>query len=199
MGSNFRIPGMKSAVIGNYPAFAEVNLWSLRWEIGEIVSCSSCHYMRPRTFLTGSIETHPLYPDKVSSNSGGSKHVIISKCHSLMALWNQSGEAYKVSHHSHDDDAKYKKTPWSVSASELYRPSDHRLSAKWLPNFCGYRVPCGQRDGSLRPYSRFSRQEPLLFYQVTPQLYSWCRVDPVPDPLLFFLVVPGIEPGPLDL
>jgi hypothetical protein len=33
-------------------------------------------------------------------------------------------------------------------------------------------VPRGQRDGSLRPYSRFSRQEPLLIYQVAPQLYS---------------------------
>jgi hypothetical protein len=32
----------------------------------------------------------------------------------------------------------------------------------------------GQRDGSFRPYSRFSRQEPLLFYQVAPQLYSRC-------------------------
>jgi hypothetical protein len=30
----------------------------------------------------------------------------------------------------------------------------------------------GQRDGSLQPYSRFSRQKPLLFYQVAPQLYS---------------------------
>jgi hypothetical protein len=30
---------------------------------------------------------------------------------------------------------KDKKTPWSVSASELYRPSDRRLSAKWLPTF----------------------------------------------------------------
>jgi hypothetical protein len=39
-------------------------------------------------------------------------------------------------------------------------------------NFCGKRVPRGQRDGSLRPYSRFTRQEPLLFYQVAPQLYS---------------------------
>jgi hypothetical protein len=28
-----------------------------------------------------------------------------------------------------------KKTPWSESASELYRPSDRRLSAKWLPTF----------------------------------------------------------------
>jgi hypothetical protein len=28
---------------------------------------------------------------------------------------------------------KTKKTPWSESASELYRQSDRRLSAKWLP------------------------------------------------------------------
>jgi hypothetical protein len=28
-----------------------------------------------------------------------------------------------------------KQTPWSESASELYRPSDRRLSAKWLPAF----------------------------------------------------------------
>jgi hypothetical protein len=30
-------------------------------------------------------------------------------------------------------------------------------------NFCGYRVPCGQRHRSLQPYSRISRPEPLLF------------------------------------
>jgi hypothetical protein len=30
-------------------------------------------------------------------------------------------------------------------------------------NFCGQRVPRGQRDGSLQPYSRLSRPEPLLF------------------------------------
>jgi hypothetical protein len=59
-----------------------------------------------------------------------------------------------------------------------------------IANFCGYRVPRGQRDGSLRPDSRFSRQEPLLFYKVAPQLYSRGWVDTVPDPLLFF-VVPG--------
>jgi hypothetical protein len=28
-----------------------------------------------------------------------------------------------------------KKTTWSESASELYRPSNRRLSAKWLPTF----------------------------------------------------------------
>jgi hypothetical protein len=46
----------------------------------------------------------------------------------------------------------------------------------------------------------FSRQEPLLFYQVAPQLYSRGCVDPVPDALLyFFLEVPGIELGPPDM
>jgi hypothetical protein len=30
-----------------------------------------------------------------------------------------------------------KKTPWSESASELYRPSDRRLSAEVIANFCG--------------------------------------------------------------
>jgi hypothetical protein len=32
-----------------------------------------------------------------------------------------------------------KKTPWSESASELYRPSDRHLSAKWLPTFADRR------------------------------------------------------------
>jgi hypothetical protein len=73
------------------------------------------------------------------------------------------------------------------------------LLAEVIANFSGWRVPRGQRDGSLRPYSRFSRQEPLLFYQVDPQMYSRGWVNPVRDPLLFFLVVPGIEPGPPDL
>jgi hypothetical protein len=32
-----------------------------------------------------------------------------------------------------------KKTPWSESASELYRSSDRRLSTKWLPTFADRR------------------------------------------------------------
>jgi hypothetical protein len=59
------------------------------------------------------------------------------------------------------------------------------LVGEVIANFCGWRVPRGQRDGSLRPYSRFYRQQPLLFYQVASQLYSRGWVDPVPDPLLF--------------
>jgi hypothetical protein len=46
------------------------------------------------------------------------------------------------------------------------------LVGEVIANFSGYRVPGGQRDGSLRPYSRIFRQEQLLFYQVAPQLYS---------------------------
>jgi hypothetical protein len=93
---------------------------------------------------------------------------------------------------------KKKKIPWSESASELFWPSDSRLSAKWFPTVAdrGCHVVSVT---SLRPYSRFSRQEPLLFYQAAPQLYSRGWVDPVPYSLLFFLVVPGIEPRPPDL
>jgi hypothetical protein len=59
------------------------------------------------------------------------------------------------------------------------------LVGEVIANFFGWRVPRGQRDGSLRPYSRFSKQEPLLFYQVALQLFSRGWVDPVPDPLIF--------------
>jgi hypothetical protein len=72
-----------------------------------------------------------------------------------------------------------------------YPLSDRRLSAKWLPTFVSVTDSYGRILG-------FSRQDPLLFYQVAPQLHSRGWVDPVPDSL-FFLVVPGIEPGPPDL
>jgi hypothetical protein len=52
----------------------------------------------------------------------------------------------------------------------------HRATAACRRSDCQLllieRVPRGQCDGSLWPYFRFSRQEPLLFYQVAPQLYS---------------------------
>jgi hypothetical protein len=50
------------------------------------------------------------------------------------------------------------------------------LVGEVIANFCGERVPRGQLDGSLRPYFRFSRQEPLLFYQVAPQLLLLLRI-----------------------
>jgi hypothetical protein len=47
--------------------------------------------------------------------------------------------------------------------------------------------------------SRFSRQEPLLFYQVAPQFVLTRLSGPRSKPTFFFLVVPGIEPGSPDL
>jgi hypothetical protein len=52
--------------------------------------------------------------------------------------------------------------PWRESASELNLPSYRCLSAKLVPTFAP-RVSRSQRGGSLRPYSRFSIPEPLLF------------------------------------
>jgi hypothetical protein len=70
-------------------------------------------------------------------------------------------------------------------------------------------VPRGQRDGSLRPYSRFSRQEPLLLLlssssSVVLTRLSGPRSRPTMVFSLFFSssenpVMPGIEPGPPDL
>jgi hypothetical protein len=61
------------------------------------------------------------------------------------------------------DKQTKKQTPWSQSASELYRQSNRRLLAKLVPTFEDRGVPRCQRDGSLRRYSRISRPKPLLF------------------------------------
>jgi hypothetical protein len=41
------------------------------------------------------------------------------------------------------------------------------LAGEVSADFCGSGVPRGQRDGCLRPYSRFFRPEPLLFLSST--------------------------------
>jgi hypothetical protein len=84
---------------------------------------------------------------------------------------------------------KIKKTPWPQSASELYRPSDRRLSAKSVPTFL--RIEGGQRDGSLRPYSRLSRPEPLLFIASSSSVVLTRLGGPRCKHTTFFLVVPG--------
>jgi hypothetical protein len=76
--------------------------------------------------------------------------------------------------------------PLCITNSMVWVRERPLLVGEVIANVCWYRVRRGQRDGSLRPYSMFSRQEPLLFYQVAPHLYSRGWVDPVPDPLLFF-------------
>jgi hypothetical protein len=125
-------------------------------------------------------------------------------CVSCIASGNVSANISNTTATIHNKTNKpNKQTPWSESASELYWPSDRRLSAKLVPTFADRGVPRGQRDGSLRPCSRFSRPEPLLLYQVGSQLYSRGWVDPVPDSLLLRESNPGLwicsqELWPLD-
>jgi hypothetical protein len=75
-------------------------------------------------------------------------------------------------------------TPWSESASELYRPSDRRLSAKLVPTFAerGYHVVSVTNS-----YGRnlgFLDRSRYFFFQVAPHLYSRGWLDPVPVTLL---------------
>jgi hypothetical protein len=89
-----------------------------------------------------------------------------------------------VCDHVFCDVTKLKKAPWPESASELYRPSVRRLSAKLVPTFADR----GCRVVSVTdPYGRilaFLHRGRYFFFQVAPQVYSRGRVDPVPDPLL---------------
>jgi hypothetical protein len=58
-----------------------------------------------------------------------------------------------------------KKTPWPYFASELYRQSGRRRSAKLVPTFADRGVSCGQRNASPRPLNLcLLNQEPLLIY-----------------------------------
>jgi hypothetical protein len=65
-----------------------------------------------------------------------------------------------------------KKTPWTESASELYRPSDRRLLAKLVPTLADR----GCHMASVTdPYDRilgFLDRSRYFFFQVAPQLYS---------------------------
>jgi hypothetical protein len=75
-------------------------------------------------------------------------------------------------------------TLWPESASELYRPSDRRLSGKLLPIFLDIEchvVSVTDRYGSILGILDRSR---YLFFHVAPQLCSRGWVDPVPGPLL---------------
>jgi hypothetical protein len=89
-----------------------------------------------------------------------------------------------------------KKTPWSEFASELYRPSDRRLSAKWLPTCADRRYHVVSVTDSSGCISRFSRQESLLFYQVAPQFVLTRLSAPRSRPTtIFFWYFPESNPG----
>jgi hypothetical protein len=92
-----------------------------------------------------------------------------------------------------------KQTPWSESASELYRPSDRRFSAKWLTTF----ADTGCHVVSVTdPYSRIlsvldrSHDFSIKWLLCCTHEAEWTQFQ---THYFFFLVVPGIEPGPPDL
>jgi hypothetical protein len=64
------------------------------------------------------------------------------------------------------------------SASEIYLPSDRRLSAKLVPTFTD------QRDGFLWPYFRFSRPEQLLLLPSSSSDVLTRLSGPRPNPSL---------------
>jgi hypothetical protein len=84
------------------------------------------------------------------------------------------------------------KTPWPESASELYRPSYHRLSAKIVSTFAGRGVSGGQRDWSLWTYYRLSRHIYIYIHTHTHthththQYYIYFYDLPVPKPTSAF-------------
>jgi hypothetical protein len=74
-----------------------------------------------------------------------------------------------------------------VSVRERTVPTERPpLVGEVIANLCGQKVPRGQRDGSPGRISRFSRQEPLLFYQVAPQFVLTKLSAPRSKPTTFF-------------
>jgi hypothetical protein len=78
----------------------------------------------------------------------------------------------------------YKKIRVPESASELYWPSDHRLSAKLVPIFLDRGCHVVSVTNPYRRILGFLDRSRYFFFQIAPQLYSRGWVDPVPDPLL---------------
>jgi hypothetical protein len=69
-------------------------------------------------------------------------------------------------------DTLFKQTPWAVSASEIYRQSDRRLSAKLVPIFADrgcYMFSVTDPYGLILGFLDRSR---YFLFQVDPQLYS---------------------------
>jgi hypothetical protein len=63
--------------------------------------------------------------------------------------------------------------------------------------FCGQRMLRGQHNGSLRPYSGFSRPDPLLFLPSSSSVVLSRLSGPVPDPPLLRKSDSAVIPKPL--
>jgi hypothetical protein len=73
----------------------------------------------------------------------------------------------------------YNLTPWPESASELYRLSESRLSAKPVPTFVDRGCHVVSVTDSYGRILGFLDRSRNFFFQIDPQLYSRGWVDPV--------------------
>jgi hypothetical protein len=69
------------------------------------------------------------------------------------------------------EERSFHKTLWSVSASELYRPNDRRLSAKLLPTFAIRGCHVVSLTDPLGRILGFLDRSRYVFFQVAPQLH----------------------------
>jgi hypothetical protein len=99
---------------------------------------------------------------------------------------------------NHNRNTEKKITPWSESASELYRPSYRRLSAKYCQllrtedsTWSAWRIPTAV-------FSVFYTGA-VTFLSSSSSVVLTRLSRPHSRPTTFFLVVPGIEPGPPNL
>jgi hypothetical protein len=89
---------------------------------------------------------------------------------------------------SNADTHKYtphkQQTTWPESASELYRPSNRRLSTILVPTFADRGSSVFSATDPHGLILGFLDQSSYYFFQVAHQLYSRGSVDRVQDPLL---------------
>jgi hypothetical protein len=92
-----------------------------------------------------------------------------------------------------------KQTPWFEFVSELYLPSDRRLSAKLVRTFAGRGCHVVNVTDPYGRILRFLDRSRHFFFQAAPQLYSRGWTPFQTHYLSENLVAPRIERGPLDL
>jgi hypothetical protein len=70
------------------------------------------------------------------------------------------------------DKRNNRQTNWPQSASELYRPSDHRLSAKLFPSFSDRESLVVSMTDLCGRILDFLDRSCYFFFQVAPEFYS---------------------------
>jgi hypothetical protein len=153
-----QIPCLPTWISRHCNTLENVTRWKIYWALGSTPRCSKLG-----TEITVTINTN-IHPKLNSMNT-----VLIQTSLLISQPKSVSLNLLHLVPHTHyakihgNTTTNNKQTPWSESASELYRLSDCRLSAKWLPTFAdkGCHVvsvtdPCGRILGFLDRSRYFS-------------------------------------------